>query len=43
MSSTAGSQLQNQHEYKQHQYDSTGQNKQEKTNETTKTKKNESV
>jgi hypothetical protein len=43
LSSTANGQLQSQHKYKQQQYDSTGQNKQETTNETPKTKKNESV
>jgi hypothetical protein len=38
LSSTASGQLQSQHEYQQHQYDNTGQNK-----GTTKTKKNGSL
>jgi hypothetical protein len=40
LSSTANGQLRSQHEYKQQQYDNTGQNKQETTKETIKTMKN---
>jgi hypothetical protein len=43
LSSTANGQLQSQHEYKQQQYDSTGQNKQETTKETTKRKTHQST
>jgi hypothetical protein len=38
LSSAANAQLRSQHEHKQQQYDNRGQNKQETTKETTKTK-----